>query len=128
MMQGFKDVDLQWNGVTYTLRAKGILNTIAEIEDALIGSGGVPAVAVLMRPGGPTHSRLSKAYAAALRGAGAAVTEEEIYLAIAEDFANGKADAAIKVRLACFALLAIMAPPLAMALSKAKEDDEPGEA
>lgn len=128
-MQGFQDVELHWGGASYTLRAKGILRVIAEIEDALSGDSGVPAVAILLRPHGPSHARLSRAYAIALQSAGAAVTEEEIYLAILEDFAKGRADAALNVRKAVLALLAIMAPPLALALSKSEdEDQEPGEA
>jgi len=128
MMQGFKDVDLQWNGVTYTIKANRLLPVIAEIEDALRGTSDKPAVAILLRPGGPSYPRLAMAYSVALQAAGAAVTGDEIYLRIMQEFADGNAQAAVSVQQAVLALLAIMSPPLAMALSKAAEDDEPGEA
>jgi len=128
MMQGFADVDLKWNGVTYTIKANRLLPVIADIEDVLRGTSDKPAVAVLLRAGGPSYPRLSMAYAAALQAAGASVTGDEIYLQIMQDFAESKSDAAANVQQAVLALLAIISPPLAMALSKADEGDEPGEA
>lgn len=130
-MQGFEDVTLTYSGVDYTIKAGKLLPVIADIEDILRGTGTQPAVQVLLRPGGPSYPRLAMAYASALNAGGCGVTGDEIYLAIMDDFAKGKSEAAEKVQMAIFALLQIISPPLALELSKHdghSGDDEPGEA
>ncbi len=104
-----------------------MLEVIAKIEDALRGESGKQAVQVLLQPGGPSYPRLAMAYAAALRGAGANVTGDEIYLSIMNDFADGRVDAAELVQEAIFRLLAIISPPMARALAQDSGDVEPGE-
>ena len=120
-MKGFEDVTLGWGGEEYTVPANNQLMLIAQIEDALAGTSGQQAVNVLLRSGGPSHSRLSQAYGAALRYAGATVTDDEIYLSIMEDFASGSNDSASKIQGAIMGLLAIVAPPIARAVAA----DEP---
>lgn len=125
MMTKFEDVTLAWRGVDYTLKAKGIMPVVAQVEDTLRGEGGKQGFQVLLQPGGPSYPRLSMAFGVALRAAGCAVTDEEIYLSITAGFASGEVDAAQTVQSAVFALLSIMSPPMALAL---QGDDEPGEA
>lgn len=115
-MKGFEPVTLSWKGESYTVPADQQLMLIAKIEDALAGSAGQPAVMVLTRQGGPTYSKLALAFGAALRHAGADVTDDEIYLSIMEDFAESNAEVAMKVQAAILALLSIIAPPVAKAL------------
>lgn len=116
-MKGFEPVTLSWGDNSYTVPADSLLMLIASIENALSGASGEQALTVLSRPSGPPYSRLAAAYGAALRFAGAQVSDEEIYLSFMQDFADGKADAALKVRNAVFGLLAIIAPPISMSLS-----------
>lgn len=120
-MRGFEPVTVAWKGETYTVEPDRMLMLIAQVEDALSGGSGKQAVQILTQSGGPNYSALSRAFGAALRYAGADVSDEEIYLSIMDDFADRKADVAVKVQQAIMALLAIIAPPIALALSG---DDE----
>ena len=115
-MQGFEPVTLSWGGEDFTVQADNVLELVAHIEDALCGADQPSAVVALMRPGGPTHVRLSRAYGAALRYAKASVTDEEIYLSIQDDFASGKTDVSVKINAAIMGLLKIVSPPVAMSL------------
>lgn len=121
-MRGFEPVTLAWKGEEFTVPAENQLRLIAMIEDALSGASGEQAIAMLARPSGPSYSRLAAAYGAALRFAGASVTDDEIYLSIMSDFAEQKQDAALKVRGAVMALLAIIAPPIALSLAVPEPD------
>lgn len=111
-MKGFEPVTLGWKGESYTIPADRQLGLIAQIEDALAGGSGQPALIILTRAGGPSYSRLAAAYGAALRYAGAQVGDEEVYLSIVEGFADGGSDVAQTVQTAILALLAIIAPPV----------------
>jgi hypothetical protein len=126
VMDGFQDITLTYKGVDYTLKANRMLPVVAQIEDAIRGDSARQAVQILLQPGGPSYPRLAMAYAAALRGAGAGVSADEIYLSIMQDFADGNSDAAEGVQRAIFTLLSIMSPPIARALAEGA--DEPGEA
>jgi hypothetical protein len=112
-MKGFEPVTFTWKGESYTVPAEGQLMLIARIEDALSFGTGEAAIVVLTRNGGPSHARLAAAFGAALRHAGADVSDDEVYLSLMEDFASGKADVASKVQGAVLALLSIVAPPIA---------------
>lgn len=111
-MRGFEQVTLSWCGKSFTVPAEDQLRLIAEIEDALADKAGTPAVLALTQRGGPSYSRLAGAYGAALRYAGAEVSDAEIYLTITEDLAKGDAAAAVKMQDAVLGLLAIIAPPV----------------
>lgn len=111
-MKGFEDVNLSWQGETYTVPANEQLMLIAVIEDKLSDGTGAPAVAALMRDGGPGFARLAAAYGAALHHAGASVSPEEVYLSMQESFAGGEAEVAEKVQAAILGLLSIISPPV----------------
>ena len=112
-MHGFQPVTLTWKGARFTVAPEDQLRLIAEIEDALRDQRtGAPAIAVLTRKGGPSYGRLAPAYGAALRYAGADVTDDEVYLSIAERLGDGDPTVAIETQSACLGLLAIIAPPL----------------
>lgn len=112
-MIGFQPVTLSWKGQDFTVPAENQLALISTIEDAL---GGGNAINALMQSGGPSYVRLSRAYGAALRHAGAAVTDEEIYLAIMAGLADQDVEVVAEVQKHVLNLLAIVAPPVAMAL------------
>jgi len=111
-MKGFEPVTLAWKGNEHTVPADQQMRLIAEIEDALADRDGTPAVLGLTKRGGPSYSRLAAAYGAALRYAGAHVSDAEIYLSITEDLAKGDARAAVILQDAVLGLLAIIAPPI----------------
>lgn len=115
-MQGFEEVTLTWKGEQYVVPAERQLMLVAKIEDALETASGEPAIVTLTKAGGPSQARLSSAFGAALRYAGADVSDEEIYLSIMADFAEQNADVAVKVQSAVLALISIIAPPLGAAL------------
>jgi len=113
----FEPVTLSWKGEQFVVAPERTLPLIAAIEDALMGPGGEPPVAMLTRQGGPGYARLSAAYGAALRYAGAQVTDEEIYTSIQEDFAASDNSVAVKVQGAILGLLAIISPPVSAKLT-----------
>jgi hypothetical protein len=120
-VKGFDDATLGWRGEEYTVPADQQLMLIARVEDALEMGGNERALHVLLRPGGPSHTRLARAFGAALRYAGAQVTDDEVYLSIQSDLADGRTDAAGAAQAAILSLLAIISPPVAMKLAGAAE-------
>lgn len=122
-MQGFEDVTLGWNGETFTVPANRQMALVARVEDALSGESGKQAITVLMQKEGPPYSRLAAAFGAALRYAGATVTDEEIYLSIMEDFTKSRADVAAKLQTVIVALLMVIAPPVGKAISASAGSD-----
>lgn len=120
-MDGFQDVTLSWQGVEYVVPANDQMRLIAVIEDALMDSTGTPAVAVLSRRGGPSQSRLSVAYAAALRHAGAKVSDQEVYLTLQADIADQNLEIQTKIQVATLGLLAILSPPMMSKISAIME-------
>ncbi|MGK7753780.1 hypothetical protein [Roseovarius sp. C03] len=124
-MKGFEPVTISWKGEAFTVPAEDQLPLIAKIEDALSDQSGRPAVLVLTTRGGPSYSRLAAAYGAAMRHAGASVTDAEIYLSITEDLAKGDAEIAEKLQNAVLGLLAIIAPPVYRQLTSRGEPGKP---
>jgi len=125
-MQGFEPVTLTWQGTENTVPAERQMLLIAKIEDALIGDSGKQAISVLFAKEGPPHSRLAMAFGAALRHAGAAVSDDAVYLSIQDDIANkSKAQKAVAIQSAIIALLSIISPPAARALTGRDAADKP---
>lgn len=120
-MQGFEDVTLGWKDETYTIPANRQMGLVARIEDALSGDTGRHAINILVQREGPPYSRLAAAFGAALRYAGAKVTDEEIYLSIMEDFAKSQRDVSAKLQSVIVALLMVIAPPVAKAAMSSTE-------
>ena len=80
-----------------------------------------PAQSII--PAAPLNAELN-ALSMASRPAGAAVSDEEVYLSIHEDIANGSADqVSAKVNMMVLAMLSIISPPISRKLS-----DEMGDA
>ncbi len=124
-MQGFEDVTLSWQGQSFTVPANKQMMLIAKIEDALGGENGDLPLSVLFRRQGPPHTRLAAAFGAALRHAGAKVTDEEIYLSIQTDMiSKSKREQTASIQACIFALLSIISPP---AVASLKGNAEPTE-
>lgn len=114
----FDDVELQWEGVSYTLKGDGhIMKAIAAVEDNL-------TLAELFQGQESGHiplAKLSMAYAILLRHAGARqITDAEVYAGM---WANGADATAIQE--AVTSLLALMMPQ--SVLDKIGTDDAPEE-
>ena len=111
-MQGFEAVTLSWRGQSYTVPANQQMMLIAKLEDALSGESGKSAIEVLFRNGGPPHTALARAFGAALRYAGADVSDDEVYLSIHEDIAASSTKQAFtKLAGMIVTLLAVISPP-----------------
>lgn len=123
-MAGFEDLKLSWNGVEYTVPANRLMPLIQTVEDIIQGDGQMQAGLRLLQ-GKVTNARMAAAYAAALRHAGATtVTQDEVYLVIQEDLANGGRDGkTVDLQEWSIALLMMMSPPLREKLTGADDAD-----
>ncbi|MEL7513672.1 MAG: hypothetical protein AAGK03_03595 [Pseudomonadota bacterium] len=111
-MKGFEPVTLTWGEDRYTVPPERQLALIAEIEDALADNSGTPAVIALTARRSPSYARIAAAYGAALRYAGAGVSNDEVYLLITQKMAEGDPSVSLVVQNAILGLLAIIAPPV----------------
>jgi hypothetical protein len=125
-MRGFEDVTITWRGTDYTIPAKGQMMLIAKLEDALSGDTGQQALSVLFRKEGPPYSRLAAAFGAALRHAGASVTDEDIYLSMQADLTAKSKNRQVETIQNCIlALLSIISPPtFGMVAGDVSEDEK----
>lgn len=125
-MQGFQDQTISWKGAEYTIKAQGIMPLVAEVEDILRGNSGKSAVHVLLGRDGPSISRLAMCYGAILRHAGAAVTDDEVYLSIQSDLAEGNPEYLENASRSAALILSIISPPMSARLNDmaAEEEDE----
>lgn len=97
-MSIFQPVTLKWNGDEYIVPANQVMGLIAQIEDAitlpeLLGKKGAPL------------GRVAMGYGAALRYAGARVTDEQVY----QGMFGG--DSSTTIQAAVTGLLSMMIPP-----------------
>jgi hypothetical protein len=100
----FQNVTLVWNGHSHTIPAERMLGAICTIEDIVT----FPELIAMMN-GRPNMSRLSRAYGALLRYAGAIVSDEDVYDGM---FKPGEIQQ--KIVEALNTLLAMMTPPSAI--------------
>jgi hypothetical protein len=119
-MAGFEPVTLSWKGEDFTVPADRVFGMIGQIEEIILSGESVPAVLLLLSNRVSQH-RLSCAFGAALRYAGASVSDEEIYLSIQDSLANDDMDGAIALQRSVLAILSILSPPFAANL--AADDD-----
>jgi len=120
-MQGFDDVTLGWRGGEFIVPANKMLMLVCKIEDALAGDSGEQALTVLMRRQGPPQARLAQAYGAALRYAGAVVSDDDVYLSLQSELSTGSAEGIAAIQSAVINLIAIVSPPLGSVLLAAGE-------
>ena len=123
-MKGFSPITLTWKGQDYVVPAKGQLMLVAQVEDALIAQGGGQAIDVLLRPGGPPFTRLAAAYGAALRYAGASVSDDEVYLEMHEGIARQDVDAMAAIQSAVVEMVMIISPPIGFQMGYGGRDGQ----
>lgn len=103
-MQIFKDVTLTWNGSTFTIPAVRVFACCAAIEEIMTAQEMAHAIT--------THElklvRFSKAYATALRFAGATVTDEQVYSSL---FQGNNEDVRQRIMPMLNVLMMLMLPP-----------------
>jgi len=102
-MGSFEDIHLQWADSEYVIRANKVLGAIARIEDVLT----LNELQRFSARGTAPMAKLSMAYGAVLRYAGAKVTDEEVYAGMFGSTGTG-ADAVVE---SISALVAMMVPP-----------------
>jgi len=127
-MHGFEDVTLSWAGADYTVPASKQMMLVATVEHHLSLNPATgefePPLQVLFRRGGVPATRLAFTLGAALRYAGAKVTDDEIYLSIQEDLANKSGEEKVrKSHDIITSILAIISPPASRALTGVGEKD-----
>lgn len=122
----FEPVTLSWAGQSWTVPPERQLPLIAAVEDTLIGPNGEPAVQMLTRRGGPGYARLAAAFGAALRHAGADVTDDAVYLEFQRAFADRDQTVIMVSQAAIMGLMAIISPPLALVLAGKKKPEATG--
>lgn len=123
MMKGFEPVTLSWQEESYTVPADRVFELVGTIEEILMKGDTVPAVLLLLG-GGLPYTRLSRAFGAALRFAGAKVSDEEIYLSVNEQLAKGDMDGAVLLQQANMALLEVISPPFALDVAHESEAEK----
>lgn len=124
LMGMFQEVSLEWDGETFNVPAEGQLKLVQIIEDALRGPGGENALTMLFKAGGPGNARLSAAYGAALRYAGAMVSDEDVFDYIDAAQSEGDHAALSVVQSGVMGLMAIVSPRGHAKWLKAVEDLE----
>lgn len=114
----FEDITLEWEGVPYTLAGDGqIMRTLAAVEEHVT----ITELAEASQGGKIPMAKLSGAYAAALRSAGARVTDAEVYAGMWRDTQSMQA-----VQDAVMSLMQMMMPPDVMRDIEAEPDEDPG--
>jgi len=102
MSPRFEPVPIGWEGVTYTIPAESVLKAIALIEDHVTFDELQLSASKNTMP----LAKLSQAFAAVLRFAGAKVSPEDVYAGM---FAGGEVRE--RMTLSIIALMSMMIPP-----------------
>jgi len=97
----FNPVIFGWGGNDYTVPAERVLGLVAEIEEVITFTD------LIATKDRPNLSKLARAYSAALRYAGAKISDEEVYQGL---FKPGGA-VFLEMQKAIIVLMAIMMPP-----------------
>jgi hypothetical protein len=111
----FQPVTFGWGGKDYTVPAERALGLIAEIEEVMT------FIDLLVNRDKPNLSKLARAYGAALRYAGARVSDDEVYEGL---FNPGKLFEEVQQAIAV--LLAIMTPPSLASAVNSEADPKSG--
>lgn len=102
-MAVFDDIRLRWKGQDYVVRANRVMGALARIEDVITFG----ALYSHMQRGDVPLVKLSQAYGAVLRYAGARIEDEEIYAGMFDEASRDAVMAALQ------ALMEMMLPPAA---------------
>lgn len=102
----FNEIRLSWDGREFVIPAERVMGAIAEVEEVAT----FPDLVIMTRGGRPNVSKVARAYAALLRYAGAALSDEEVYAGM---FRAGETHT--QVLTALNALVMLMMPPTAIA-------------
>lgn len=114
----FEPITLTWDGREFVIPADGVMRAIAIVEEHItLGELGQAGDGVRVPLG-----KISMAFGALLRHAGARVSDAQVYEKVFSD-ADGSAAAA------CMALMSLMMPPAHLRKIRASmEEDQPGKA
>lgn len=91
-MSGFDDIQIGWKGRDYAVPATHCMELLGRIEEILAPPGsGQNVIDLLSQPHKAHMTKMSRAYATALRFAGCQVTDQEVYLSLAKGVMQGGA-------------------------------------
>jgi len=110
----FRDLELEWRGTVYKVKAHRVMGAISRIEEVVT----LPELREYALRNTAPLAKLSMAFGAVLRYAGANVSDEEVYAASMED--AGGNDSGVLV--AVMAIMQIMIPPASMQAIKDEEE------
>jgi len=114
----FEAVTLTWDGQDYTVPPERCMRLAYKVEVALVQDSRRSVFEILESP---LMTTLAMAYGAALRFAGAVVTDEEVYLVVARGM-TGEVDAIEMMHATLDGVIAMLLPPAALA--RGASDDE----
>ena len=100
----FQEIRLNWDGDEFVIPPDRMLGAVAEIEEIVT----LPELVVVLG-GKMTMARLSRAYGALLRYAGAKLSDEQVYGGLVK-----RGETFEQMQIACIALLGVMIPPQSM--------------
>jgi hypothetical protein len=111
----FEEVQLDWNGKTYSIPRNNVLRLIAQMEDVVT----LGRLHEFMTTGQIPLGKVSRAFAIALRFAGARVTDEEVYAGM---FSAGGVELQARALQAIQVLQGLMIPPERLRDTEGKSD------
>lgn len=115
-MRGFDDVTFNWAGESYKIPAHRVLGAIARVEDVIT----LHELQRYSNKNSTPLAKISMAYGALLRYAGAKISDVEIYEAMFGEGTNVKPEDIVE---SVVTLIAMMVPPVAQ---KTKESQAKG--
>jgi len=99
----FRDLELEWQGVVYSIPANRIMGAIARIEEVVT----LPELQAYAQRGTAPVAKLSMAFGSVLRYAGADISDDEVYAAALAENAEESGG----VLTAVMNVMQIMIPP-----------------
>lgn len=129
MSNGFQPIEIDWKGTTYRVAPDQCMELLAMIESILAPPGsGQGILQVLGSPQTAHLTRLARAYAAALRFAGAEVSDQDVYLSLQRDVSKGGMEGYQAILALSGGLMAMFFPDWAEEEPLAGDDEKKGPA
>ena len=109
-MSGFDDIKIGWKEETFSVPADRCMGLLAALEEVLAPGQGQSVIDLLAQPHKAHMTKLAKAYGVALRYAGAAVTDQAVYLSLSREMQKGGTEGYLALRTLADGLLAMFFP------------------
>lgn len=109
-MSGFDAIKIGWKDQEFTVPPERCMGLLAAIEEQLAPAGQGNVIEILSQPHKHHMTRLARAYAVALRYAGAPVSDESVYLSLAKQVSVGGIEGYAALRALSDGLLTMFFP------------------